>query len=65
MRHFDNLTVTSTIFTSVGSQKAAQKAGYEENFVISLEKIKEAFPNMNFSESDPKDCKTYSLKINL
>jgi GNAT superfamily N-acetyltransferase len=28
------LTVTTTAFTGVGSQKAAEKAGYEENFVI-------------------------------
>jgi GNAT superfamily N-acetyltransferase len=29
------LKVTTTAFTGIGSQKAAQKAGYVENFVIS------------------------------
>lgn len=29
------LKVTTTAFTGIGSQKAAVKAGYEENFVIS------------------------------
>lgn len=29
------LTVTTTAFTGIGSQKAAMKAGYRENFVIS------------------------------
>jgi RimJ/RimL family protein N-acetyltransferase len=28
------LKVTTTAFTGIGSQKAAEKAGYEENFVI-------------------------------
>ena len=28
------LVVTTTAFTGIGSQKAAEKAGYEENFVI-------------------------------
>lgn len=28
------LKVTATAFTGIGSQKAAEKAGYEENFVI-------------------------------
>lgn len=29
------LKVTSTLFTSIGAQKAALKAGYQEDFVIS------------------------------
>lgn len=28
------LKITTTAFTGIGSQKAAEKAGYEDNFVI-------------------------------
>ena len=63
LKNFENLTVTSTIFTSLGSQKAAKKAGYDENSAVELVKVKEAFPTMVFSDNDPKDCKIYSLKI--
>ena len=63
LKTFKNLTVTSTIFTSIESQKAARKAGYEENLDVELEKVKKAFPSMIFSEKDVKGVKVYSLKI--
>lgn len=63
LKTFKNLTVTSTIFTSLGSQKAAKKAGYEENSTVELEKVQKVFPSMIFSDNDVKECKIYSFKI--
>ncbi|KAG5684449.1 hypothetical protein PVAND_013683 [Polypedilum vanderplanki] len=57
------LTVTSTVFTVIGSQKAALKAGYEEIFSVKWSDIQEQFPNFDFSISFSEFCKIMDLKI--
>lgn len=62
MREID-IEVTSSIFSTVGAQSAASKAGYEENFAISYEMFQEKFPDMNFSHAFNTFCKVLSMKI--
>lgn len=57
------LNVTSTIFTSIGSQKAAVSAGYEENFSIPYVEIQKKIPALDFSNVVTRECKIFSLKI--
>lgn len=63
LKTFAELKVTSTIFTSVGSQKAAIRAGYEENLSVKLDEVKKIVQAMNFSANDPEDCKIFSMEI--
>lgn len=62
MKHL-GLTMTSTIFSGIGSQKAAEGAGYTDDFVISYEEIEQNFPTLDFSAATATHCKTQSLKI--
>lgn len=57
------LTVTSSLFTTKGSQVAAFKVGYTEDFAITYEIIKKKFPTVDFSCANSPDCKLLSLKI--
>jgi GNAT superfamily N-acetyltransferase len=57
------LKVTSTLFTTLGSQKAATYAGYEEKSVTSYEEIQLKFPDMDFSHANAEHCKTLALTI--
>jgi GNAT superfamily N-acetyltransferase len=57
------LKVTSTVFSTVGAQKAAYAAGYDENFCIEFEDLEKLFPSMNFSHAQGSCCKVLSLKI--
>lgn len=58
-----NLPVTASIFTTLGSQKAAFKLGYEENFSISYAVLQETFRDFDFSSANCGDCKLLSLSI--
>lgn len=58
-----NLTVTSALFTTIASQKAALKADYIEKSSTSYEEIQSNFPLMNFSQANTSHCKTLVLKI--
>lgn len=55
--------VTSTIFSTIGSQKAAKAAGYEENYSISYEELGKKFSKMDFSHVPNECCKVMSLKV--
>lgn len=57
------LTVTSTAFTTIGSQIAARKAGYDEVFAISFAELQEKIPNVDFSLSTTKMFKTLAMRI--
>lgn len=57
------LDVTSSIFSTLGAQKAAEAAGYEKNFAIKYEELQEKFSGMNFSHVYKTYCKVLSLKI--
>ncbi|XP_070507060.1 uncharacterized protein [Chironomus tepperi] len=57
------MNVTSTIFTVIGSQKAAVKANYEEILSVKWTDIAELFPNFDFSKADCEYCKIFDMKI--
>jgi hypothetical protein len=58
-----DVNLTSTIFTTIGSQKAAKAAGFEENFSIDYEELEKFVPKSDFSQSYGKLCKVMSFKI--
>lgn len=62
MRVID-IEVTSSIFSTVGAQKAAKAAGYDENFSINYEDFQTKFPELDFSHAFKTSCKVLSLKI--
>lgn len=55
--------VTTTLFTTIGAQKAAKAAGYDENYSISYEKLAEIFPKLNLSHVAGEYCKIMSKKF--
>lgn len=55
--------VTSTIFSTVGGQKAALAAGYDENFSVNYEELDKILPSLNFSHGYGTSCKVLSLKL--
>lgn len=57
------LTVTSMLFTTTGSQKAAVKVGFEEDFSVKFSTIQEQFPCYDFSTAGVESAKLMSLKI--
>jgi hypothetical protein len=58
-----NVDVTSTIFTVIGSQKAAVKANYEEILSVKWTDIADLFPSFDFSKADCEFCKIFDMKI--
>lgn len=56
------LKVTSTAFTSIGSQIAAKHAGYQEDYVISYDDIAKIFTRFDFSQSVTKFFKVMALR---
>ncbi|KAL7024299.1 hypothetical protein ACKWTF_012978 [Chironomus riparius] len=59
-----DVDVTSTIFTVIGSQKAAVKANYEEVYAVKWTDVAEHFPDFDFSKADCEYCKIFVLKVN-
>lgn len=57
------LTVTSSAFTVIGSQKAAFKANYEEVYSIKWSEVGEKFPKFDFSLANVDHCKILDLTI--
>lgn len=57
------LEVTSSFFTTIGGQKSAKAAGYEENYVISFEEMQEKFPTLDFVKFFKTNCEVLSLKV--
>lgn len=57
------IKVTSTIFSTIGGQKAAKSAGYEENYSISYVELGTKCPKMDFSHVPTGFCKVMSLKV--
>lgn len=58
-----DLTVTSTLFTTIGSQKAAASAGYDLKSSTSYEEMQEKFPEMDFSHANTSHCQTLTLQV--
>ena len=57
------ISLTSTAFTGIGSQVAAKKAGYVDDYTIDYEDVEEIFPNFDFSKSPTKNFKIMTLKV--
>lgn len=57
------MQLTSTVFSTIGAQKAAKAAGYEENFSIDYESFEKLIPGSNFSHVYGLSCKILSLKV--
>lgn len=58
-----NVPLTTTIFSTVGGQKAAVAADYEENFSIKYERLEEIIHGSNFSHVYGTSCRIMSYKI--
>lgn len=57
-------SVTSSLFSTAGAQKAAQSAGYDTNYSIDYEALQKQFPEMDFSSLPlGTSCKILSMKI--
>lgn len=57
------INVSATVFSSIGSQIAASKAGFDEKFVITYEDLQKKFPEFDFSNVKSKFYKKMSLTI--
>jgi hypothetical protein len=55
--------VTSTVFTVIGSQKAAMKANYEEVVAVKWADIAADFPQFDFTKADSEYCKIIDMKL--
>lgn len=58
-----NLEVTSTIFTVIGSQRAAKKANYDEVFSIKWMDVGKVFKDFDFTKGVAECCKILDFKI--
>lgn len=56
------LSVTSAVFSTIGAQKAAASAGYDENYSIKYEELEKICP-IDFSFAYGGYCKVLSLKV--
>lgn len=57
------LEVTTSIFSTIGAQKAAAAAGYDENYSIPYEELQEKLPGTDFSHAFGNCCKILSMKV--
>ena len=57
------IDVTSTIFTVIGSQKAAFKADYKEVFAVKWTDIADMFPQFDFSKANCEYCKIIDMTL--
>lgn len=56
-----NLTVTT--FSTLSSQKAAEKAGFKEIFAVSYKELQQKLPHFDFSKATGTHSKTYVMTI--
>ncbi|KAG5684446.1 hypothetical protein PVAND_013680 [Polypedilum vanderplanki] len=62
MLDFYNLELTSTGYSSIGAQKAAEKAGCKVDYSISYEELAKIRPNWNFLGTDTESYVQMSFK---
>lgn len=58
-----NLTVTATSFTTLGSQIAGEKAGYDDIVKVSYIELGEKFPSFDFSKANTKWFRKMAFRI--
>lgn len=57
------MKVSATVFSSIGSQIAASKAGFEEKYVIGYDELQKKFPAFDFSGVSSKFYKKMSIEV--
>lgn len=57
------LSLTVTSFSTLNSQKAASKAGYEEVFSISYKELQSKFPQYDFSHANGTHSKIFIMRL--
>jgi GNAT superfamily N-acetyltransferase len=57
------MNVSATLFSSIGSQVAARKAGFEEKVVIGYDELQKRFPAFDFSGNESKFYKKMCLTL--
>lgn len=58
-----NLSVSSSLFTTAASQKAAIKAGFYEDMAMPLDVLKRKFKDFTFPSDAPENCTLLTLKV--
>lgn len=58
-----NMRVTSSVFTGIGSQKAAVKANYYDVYSIKWMDVGKKFPAIDFSKSNVEYCRIMDYVI--
>lgn len=58
------ILLTSTVFTAIGSQKPAEKIGFQVNFEISYDKLVEYHKEFKFKNLGTSSLKLMSLVVN-
>ena len=58
-----NLEVTSTPYSAIGSQTAANKVGHDVVYEISYDKVEKMFPNFFSLKIATKTFKTQALRL--
>lgn len=58
-----NVPVTSTLYTVIGSQKAAEKAGHTEALKIAYTDLAKSYPSFDFSKSNAEFAKFLDFKL--
>lgn len=60
-----NIPLTSTVFTAIGSQKPAEKIGFQVDYEINYDDLKQQFQEFTFSNLGTNSLKLMSLVIEL
>lgn len=58
-----NVPLTTTIFSTIGGQKAAEAANFAENFSMPYEQLEKIIQGSNFSHVYGTSCRIMSYKI--
>lgn len=60
-----SIPLTSTVFTAIGSQKPAEKIGFQVDYEISYDDLKQQFQEFAFDDLAPNSLKLMSLVIKM
>jgi hypothetical protein len=58
-----NLTVTSSMYTVIGTQKAAAKAGHKEMKAIPYKGLEKSYPTFDFSKANIDAARFMDFKL--
>lgn len=60
-----NIPLTSTVFTAIGSQKPAEKIGFQVDYEISYDDLKQQFQEFTFDNLGTNSLKLMSLVVEI